>query len=94
LKEKIFMTKTSVMLEEEGASKKTGVVFAMILDDSCDPYRTSKISYVAGSGPRDYDNVWLISRGTGFDTMAAWNDGDNSKNVRIFIGHWNDGIVE
>lgn len=42
--------------------------------------------------PNDWDNIELIGRGKGYDIMYAY-DHDRNKG-RIFLGHFNDGVVE
>ena len=46
------------------------------------------------SRPSSWENIKLISKKTeGLDIMIAWDDGDSSKHC-LFLGRFNDGIVE
>jgi hypothetical protein len=42
--------------------------------------------------PKDWKNIELIGRGKGYDIMYAY---DHHRNIgRVFLGHFNDGVVE
>ena len=47
---------------------------------------------------KSFDNISLISKSgrgdNGFDIIAAWCNEDELENVCIYLGHWNDGVVE
>lgn len=49
------------------------------------------VAKVYNNLPHDYDNIVLIKRGT-LDTMLAY-DTDPDLGL-IYLGHWNDGVVE
>lgn len=55
-------------------------------------------AYNADLEPSDWDNLALFSvpktKADGeLDVILAWDNEDHSGN-RIYLGHWNDGIVE
>lgn len=42
-----------------------------------------------------WGNVSLISKGVKFDVIAVWsNDARSNEDVAVYLGHWNDGVVE
>jgi hypothetical protein len=45
-----------------------------------------------------FNNAKLISIGDVFDVIAVWDDETESNrdmsNVAVYLGHWNDGIIE
>lgn len=44
--------------------------------------------------PKDFDYISLVSRGASgeYDIIMCWNNSNAIKS--IYLGHWNDGVIE
>jgi hypothetical protein len=47
---------------------------------------------LTSSDPADWNHLRLVNRNE-FDIIAAWDD-DSPHIATLYLGHWNDGIVE
>lgn len=79
------MTNISVFGEDKENQTKKPIEFVYCL--------TSNGSHEPDYEPNEYDEIMLLGQNSHLDLIIAWrNDGGYSK--AIYLGHWNDGIVE
>lgn len=79
------MTQVSV-LDLGGEQKKKPIEFVKVI-------RGHGSILDAEYTPKAYDKVRLISRDS-MDVIAAWDEGRDITRVSVYLGHWNDGVVE
>lgn len=86
------MTQVSVLDlggEQKPAEKKRPIEFnSRLLLGEVEEFYDTKDS------PKLFDKVRLISRGPYWDLIAGWNNGSDLREVGVYLGHWNDGVVE
>jgi hypothetical protein len=85
------MTKTIVIGENPNLNPNPKPIqFVQLLTESF------RVSDRFGEVPSDYEYLELISKNytTGYDLIFAYNDPAERNAGILFIGHWNDGVVE
>ena len=83
------MTKIINLFGNKEEKKGKPIEFIKFVDESSGETATS--NHVK---PKDWDNVSLLCKsGDGFDMMFAW-DSDDPDTGCVYLGHWNDGIVD
>ncbi len=82
------MTKVSVFGEkptEEKEKKPIEFVKRLYCDGSVDGLNNYP--------PREYDNIQLFDEGVPYDIILTWNDNTPCTCKRVYLGHWNDGVL-
>lgn len=84
------MTKTIVLGVEPTEKKKTKIEFVKVLTE----YHTIKEH--VNTLPKRWNYIELVSKdyGEGMDLMFAYDDPNKRKDGTLYIGYWNDGVVE
>lgn len=87
------MTKLSILNLSGVEPKQTPIEFIKYIDGNGNIYSSE-------AKPNEWENVMLlIPKSTDdcmYDTMLAWDDttdGEDSCST-IYLGHWNDGVIE
>lgn len=79
------MTKVTVLGQEPEQKKLKPIEFTHVLN--------SKKEFEDGClAPNDWENIELIYRDGLFDVMFAYDNDRNNGN--LYLGHFNDGVVE
>ena len=85
-----MVTKCIVLTKNQVNQQSTPIEFTDYVDDLVKKiYKWDKSNCVR---PKDWMNIELIQNGPKHDIMFAYNK-DRSDGL-IYLGHWNDGVVE
>lgn len=88
------MTKTIIIGQTAKSNKKNPIVFNYLLNEGCDDCLPFEI-VESPKYPKEYKFVELICKNyNDYDLMFAYNNPENRGGGILFIGRWNDGIVE
>lgn len=89
-------TKTIVIGENKNLVNQKPIEFDKILSDNLGIWNAKEKIQKKGK-PSDYNFIELICKDYGIknqDLMFAYNDSNNRDEGCLFIGKWNDGIVD
>lgn len=89
------MTTTIVIGEIKESKKLTPIKFERVLNNVGSIGALSAV-IEAGSSPGDYNYIELVCKNyqPGNDVMFAYNNPFRRENGMLYIGKWNDGVVE
>lgn len=89
-------TKVIILGQEEKQQTKKPIEFVKFMSDQGVVHNTDASSQT--HAPSFYENIELLCRGysqNGFDLMFAYNKNRNDKkHAVLFLGYFNDGVVE
>ena len=90
------MSTTCIVLGENNSVKqvKKPIEFLVFVDTSEVMTKTKRCKVVKNK-PNEFFNIELVSKkagGFGLDIMFAYNQ--NRNYGYLYLGHWNDGVVE
>ena len=80
------MTKVIILGQEPNKEKKKPIEFIKVIHEEY--LKISEITHL----PKDWANIELIVKGKGYDIMYAYDH--NRNKGRLYLGHFNDGVVE
>ena len=91
------MTKVTILGSESKESKKLKPIeFVRYYNIKMNEFRSN--DHENRLNPKDYKNIELISKGyddQDLDLFFAYNEDRNEwKNTNLYLGHFNDGVVE
>lgn len=82
------MTKVSTLFDEVPKKCLKPIEFCKYINEVTGQLESSDLN-----SPMDFDNLKLINRGD-YDVIAAWDNDNDLSAVCVYLGHWNDGVVE
>jgi hypothetical protein len=90
-------TQVTIIGKQQSEKTKTAIKFRCFLND-VDP-KSNKILHLVSEEyfhPHSYNFIELICRDymLGSDLMFAYNDPNDRSDGRLYIGNFNDGVVE
>ena len=80
------MTKVIILGQEPNKEKKKPIEFIKVIHEEY--LQISEITHL----PKNWENIELIAKGKGYDIMYAYDH--NRNKGRLYLGHFNDGVVE